>query len=86
MDGIQLGGVVPVMAMVWKSWQMTLYNASGIYFSSTPGMLSRQGALWLGSRRRASWKIAGVRLPMTMFFARGGVLVLHCAVGIALAG
>ena len=51
---------------------MTLWNAGGICFSRTLGMLSGPGAFLPGSRRRASWKIDGVRLPMTMFLrARG---------------
>ena len=36
-------------------------------------MLSRPGAFRLGSRRRASWNIAGVRLPMTMLMRAGGL-------------
>ena len=56
---------------------MALWNAGGMCFSRTPGMLLGPGAFWLCSLRSASWKIAGVRLPMTMFFARGGV-VWYC--------
>ena len=44
LDRSQLGGVVPVMAMVWKSGQMALWNAGGMYSSRTPGMLSWPGA------------------------------------------
>jgi len=43
LDRSQFGGVVPVMAMVWKSWHMALWNAGGMCFSSTPGVLSSPG-------------------------------------------
>ena len=39
--------------------------------SKMPGILSGPGALWLGSCRRASWKIAGVMLPIIMFLVGG---------------
>ena len=52
---------------------MTLWNAGGMIFSRTLGMLLGPGAFLLGSRRRASWKIAGARLPMTMFLRAGGL-------------
>ncbi len=35
--------------------------------SKMPEILSGSGALWLGSWRRPSWKIAGVMLPTIMF-------------------
>ena len=58
---------------------MSLWNAGGICFSRTPGMISGPEAFCLGSRRNVFWKIAAVRLPMTMFFARGRV-VWYCVV------
>ena len=70
----QLGGVVPVMAMVWKSWQVILWNAGGMCVNSTLGMLSGPRALLPGNRRRASWKIAGVGLSMIMFLRVGRLL------------
>ena len=48
-------------------------------FSRTPGMLSGPGALWLGRRRSASWKIAGVRCPIIMLLLAGGLLgIVFC--------
>jgi len=41
--------------------------------SRTHGMLSGPGDSRLESRRRASWKIAGVRLHMTMLLRAGGL-------------
>ena len=39
--------------------------------SKMPGILSGDGALWLENWRRASWKIAGVMLPIIMFLVGG---------------
>ncbi len=39
--------------------------------SMMPGILSGPGALLLGSWRRASWKIAGIMLPIIMFLVGG---------------
>ena len=64
---------MPVMVMVWKSWNTVSWNACGMCLISTPGMLSGPGALWLGRSRRASLKIAGVSLPMIMCCVGGGV-------------
>ena len=82
----QLGGVMPVMVMIWKSWNMVSWNACGMCLISTPGMLSVPGALWLGRSRRASLKIAGVSLPMIMCCVGGCgwdcVLPGECSVGV----
>ena len=43
LDIRQMRGVVPVMVMVWKSLQMTLWNSGGMCFSRNPGMLSGPG-------------------------------------------
>ena len=62
----QWGGVVLVATIYWNNWQIALWNVWGICLSITPGMLSKLGALWLGSWWRASWKIAGEIVPITM--------------------
>ena len=57
---------MPVMVMVWKSWNMASWNRGGICLMSIPGKLSGPGALWPGRIRRASLKTARVSLPIIM--------------------
>ena len=64
---------MPVVVIVWKSWNIASWNSCGMYLISTPGMLSGPGALWLGRRRRASLNTAGVSLPMIMCWGGEGV-------------
>ncbi len=68
---------MPVMAMVWKSWRMALWNAGGMCFSSTPGMLSGPGALCPGSLRNAFLKDCGCKAAYYHIFACGWV-VWYC--------
>ena len=55
----QLGGVMPVTVIVWKSWNTASWNSCGMCLISALGILSGPGALWIRSRRRASLKMAG---------------------------
>ena len=57
---------MPVMVMVWKSWNIASWKDCDMCLVSTPDMLSGPDALWLGSIRRASLKTAWVSLPMIM--------------------
>ena len=59
---------MPVMIMARNSLYIALCKALGMCLSKMPGMLPGPGALGLGSRRRATWKIADVMLPINMFF------------------
>ena len=62
-----------VMVIVWKSWNIASWNSCGMCLIRTLGMLSGQGALWLGRRRRASLKTVGVSLSMIMCWGGKGV-------------
>ena len=69
----QLGGVMPVIVIVWKSWNTALWNYCGMCLISTPWKFSGPGALWLGRGRKASLKTAGVSLLMIMCWGGEGV-------------
>ncbi len=73
--------MIPVSAMAWKRWYRALWNVWGMCLSSSPGILSGPGALWLGRRRRASLNMSGVILRILICVLGVGCLELCCAMG-----
>ena len=61
-----------MVARSWKRWYVVSRNMLGMCFRMTPGTPSGPGALWLGVRWTADWKIAGVRRLMTAVGEGGG--------------
>ncbi len=64
---------MPVVVMVWKSWNTASWTGCGMCFRRTPGMLSGPGELWLGRCLWALPTFAGVCLSMIMCWW-GGVV------------
>ena len=71
-DCSHVGGVVEVRARSWNSRKVVSRNRSGMCLRMAPGMPSGPGALWLGVRRTAELKIAGVRRLMIAVGEGGG--------------